>query len=111
MYVAVPCIPKTAKIKFSQTHPGLTTQTEIRVAGSLGIQAGPAVSLGIQAGTADSLVTFHTQEAMVRRMLRSRLEKKVWHCKERGKGGRRKKAREEGKHSRNILTQSLLLYL
>lgn len=87
VYVAIPCIPKTAKIKFSQTHPGLTTQTEIRVAGSLGIQA----------GTADSLVTFHTQEAMVRRMLRSRLEKKVWHCKERKRKGGKEEESQRGR--------------
>lgn len=111
VYVAIPCIPKIAKIRFSQTHLGLTTQTEIRLAGSLGIQvgtvdsqiiqaatadslgiqAGPAGSLGIQTCTAGSLVTFHIQEAVVRRMVSSRLEKKVWHCKER----KRKRGKEE----------------
>lgn len=108
VYVAIPCISKTAKIRFSQTHPGLTTQTEIRPAGSLRIQAGTAGSqviqavtvdsLGIQAGPEGSLVTFHIQEAMVRRMVSSRLEKKVWHCKERkrkkGEGGRKPERKE-----------------
>lgn len=69
-------------------------------ADSLGIQAAIAGSLGIQAATAGSLVIFHIREAIVRRMVSSRLEKKVWHCKERKRKEEKEEERQRGRKTK-----------